>query len=100
MAHYKRGKCRYQAPYTMTSDTTRRSELGLKPVRDNWSRLDWLHPYYFNLYSRCPKWHRIIFHHRKRRQAERALERAAVMDRHDHDDVAWPLRKKPVLYYW
>ena len=49
---------------------------------------------------RWPAWHDIIFNRRPARRVNKAMERRILMDRVDPDDTAWPLAKKPHVYYW
>lgn len=78
MAHYKRGKCRYQGK-------------GRSYSWRNW-------PSYWC--STYPRWHDILFHTRPRRMAEAEIERAILAGKVDPDDTAWPLEHKPHKYYW
>lgn len=102
MAHYKRGKCRYHYGAGRMSDKTRRKHYGMKVKPGRWIIYDddWEHPYWYNLYSKSPRWHRIIFHHRKHRSATREIERKVLTGKIDADGAVWPDKKKPVIYYW
>lgn len=109
MAHYKRGKSRAQGSCRYPSDTTLRKRFGLKPVRlpEGWWRypkgtvqMSWDHPFYWNIYGKARRPWRKVFHVKPLRAATRRMERAALMERHDGDDVVWPDKKKPVNYYW
>lgn len=119
MAHYKRGRCRYQGPTRRDSEVHMRTRLGLKPVRipHRWGaapadRLEWSRWYdsmrrVFWPANKMWKWsrndprsHDILHHNRPRRQAERRLARAVMMERVDMDEALWPLDGKPRIWYW
>jgi hypothetical protein len=71
MAHYKRGKDR-------TAGKATRGGSFLKSY---------------------PRWHDIVFHRRPQRRRTKALERA-ILKGGDPDVTAWPLQRKPHVYYW
>ena len=73
MANYKRG-------YPRTSARSGRNSRGY-----------WL--------AHWPRWHDIVFHTRPRRREETRLL-SKVMHDGDPDMIAWPVSKKPHIYYW
>ena len=74
MAHYKRGKSRAQSSPHGSS-------------RGHWLR-HW------------PRWWDIHYHTRPHRTRTRRLERLILKGVIDADNAAWPLRRKPHIYYW
>jgi len=110
MAHYKRGKCRYQGKGRHSSETFYRKRHGLRPIKipHGWWKLPefadvrmkdfW--PDEFNIMSNHPRAHDILFHTRPRRHDERRIARLIRSGRVDADATAWPLEKKPHKYYW
>lgn len=46
-----------------------------------------------------PKWWDVVYHTRPNRRRNRACE-ILVMQGVDPDQIAWPLSKKPHIYYW
>jgi hypothetical protein len=76
MANYKRGYCRYRR---------------FKPARGSWRCKTSLNGY--------PAAHDIIFHTRPQRRVTRQLEHRITRGA-DPDDIAWPLLRKPHIYYW
>lgn len=109
MAHFKRGKCRRNAPHAIRgSEASRRKRLGLKPYRVDHDRYhigcrEWriIWPDWYNFTSSYPAWWDREFHTRPKRVATKRLERAIVRGLIDPDDTAWPLgSRKPTNYYW
>lgn len=119
MAHYKRGKCRYQLKHRRFNETFTRKRLGLKPVKLpefwwKWDQSEFVSPaslfaqrtreqWKTNGYSflnSWPRWHDIIHHNRPRRAAEKRLEKQVLKGECDLEDVTWPLAKRPHVYYW
>jgi hypothetical protein len=122
MAHYKRGKCRHHCPRAIRgSDTSWRARWGFKPVRlpeikdwpDRYSAEwhAWWHPKGrhgnrgqkiagpYSQMGSYPAWWDRTFHTRPHRAKVRSLERK-IMHGADPDNLAWPLAKKPHIYYW
>ena len=111
MANYKRGKCRYQGKTAHYSETSRRAQLGLKPValpKRWWAGLVFLDRIQIDWGDRSrglkhnrgyPRWHDIVFHTRPRRGAEKRLE-TKILRGADPESLNWPLEKKPHKYYW
>jgi hypothetical protein len=85
LAHYKRKRPR-------TSGGGYYSRNGLK------NRLGEQHDEWLWLHNWPRHWDK-TFHTKPHRAAARALERK-VMKGFDPDDMAWPLAKKPHIYYW
>jgi len=77
MAHFKRGKCRHHSSPHVSKRSTGSQWLS------NW-----------------PRWWDIIHHTKPRRRAESKALRAVFREQVDPDNVAWPLDKKPHIYYW
>lgn len=126
MAHYKRGKCRRDCPKAIRgSETSWRARFGLKPVRilpehiPDWplrkTDAEWdamWHPRGrhgnrgrkisgpFSMMNGYPAWWDRTFHTRPRRSKEKAIARRILCGDLDPDDAAWPLEKKPHIYYW
>lgn len=42
----------------------------------------------------------LVYHRRPPRRRTKALEGVVMRGDRDPDDIAWPLAKKPHLYYW
>jgi len=101
MANYKRRYPRAKgSPHK--SAVTWRAENGCKPVDYRASGLrawevEW-HPYKSMLNS-WPRSHDILLHTRPSRRAWRRVERQ-ILRGIDHDDMVFPLDKKPHKYYW
>ncbi len=118
MAHYKRGKCRYLGRNRRSSETFRRKRLGLNPVRlpnvrdlgpTNYREWALWWQFYKRIFWPAGVWHwtrsyprawDIQQHTRPRRAREKQLARDIRDGRADPDNVAWPLQKKPHIYYW
>lgn len=120
MAHYKRGKCRYCGRNRRSSETFYRKRHGLRPIKipdrgrghrystpewhaawDAWrAMMDLAWPDEFNMMSNWPRSWDIVHHTRPRRAREKRLTKAIVAGKLDPDNVAWPLSKKPHIYYW
>lgn len=108
MANYKRGKCRYQGRKmrAATAKSTFRKKLGLKPIRvPRWPDRDPNIDYWPSIWGwiwtgNWPAAWDIIQHTRPRRAAEKRLENKIIRGVIDVEDIAWPLEKKPHIYYW
>jgi hypothetical protein len=50
--------------------------------------------------SSWPAWWDIVFHRRPERRRARELVNAVLRGHVDPDAVAWPVPKKPHIYYW
>lgn len=117
MAHYKRGKCRYQGRTRVNSETFYRKRVGLVPVkitkehlslsRSEWRKL-WLPPHGnsgtrisgpFSMMNGEPRWHDIIHHSRPRRAQEKRIARGIVTGRLLAEEALWPLSRRPHIYY-
>ena len=46
-----------------------------------------------------PKWWHVLHHSRPHRRATKRLE-TKIMKGEDPDDIAWPVARKPHIYYW
>ena len=112
MAHFKRGKCRYQSSaHGYARQTHRRARLGLKPVRlplywwedypaGSHARAE-IWPSWLNNYlARSPSWHNILYNNRPHRRATKRLERATISCAIDPEDTCWPHARRPHKYYW
>jgi hypothetical protein len=106
MANYKRGKCRYCGKTSKPSGTTKRKKFKLKPYRINVRDYSYIGPDrpYWGIYGgprswSVPRWHDILEHNRKRRAAENTV-RAKLRRGDDPENLAWPLSRKPHVYYW
>jgi len=104
MAHYKRGKARTSCPRAIRGSTNSwRAKAGLKPVRIEEARElpfeERWHPY-LDMINSYPAWWDRTFHTRPRRAKERAITRNILVGKLDPDNAAWPLEKKPHIYYW
>lgn len=108
MANYKRRKCRRNCIKAIRgSDTSWRARHGFKPARINiddyelgsaeWNAL-W-EPRHLSQMNTYPAWWDREFHTRPKRAETRRLERQ-VLNGRDPDDIAWPLLRKPHIYYW
>lgn len=122
MAHYKRGKCRYNGKCRHASLTFYRKRWGLKPIivprferppgSKRWEKVwkeAWLShrdmvrrawPDEFSMMSNYPRSWDIQFHTRPRRAKEKLVERKIVTGKIDPDEAIFPLSKKPHIYYW
>jgi len=60
------------------------------------------HGYYdsTNWGNHWPRWWDILYHRRPARRATAAIEHKVLTGAVDPDDVAWPVSKKPHVYYW
>lgn len=85
MAHYKRKRARIKGSGHYSANGLQH-RLG-----DRYDGREWLRNW--------PRAHDILFHTRPGRRACRRLERK-VLAGADADGVAWPLSKKPHVYYW
>ncbi len=106
MANFKRGKCRYQgSPHT--SSVTARKRLKLKPfkVPAGWLaggsvQIDWGCRFNGRKYNQgYPRWHDILYHTRRNRACNR-LTVTKVLQGIDPEGIAWPLDRKPHIYFW
>jgi len=126
MAHYKRGKCRRNCTKAIRgSQTSWRARFGMKPIRIAWGDIpDWnirhcsaewdamWHPRgrhgnrgrkisgHYSMMSSYPAWWDRTFHTRPRRAKEKAMARQILKGNLDPDNAAWPLQKRPHIYYW
>jgi hypothetical protein len=82
MAHYKRGR-----PRTSPSHNTRWN----KWRSENVPEYRWM--------SHWPRYWDIVFHTRPHRRRTRECV-VLVMQGRDPDNIAWPVAKKPHIYYW
>ena len=106
MAHYKRGKCRYLGKTNKPSETSKRKHFGLRPIKINWRDYSWRGNDVpdWGIYGgpsswSVPRWHDILHHTRRRRAAEKRCA-VRLMQGKDPEDLAWPLSRKPTIYYW
>lgn len=126
MAHYKRGKCRYHCPNAIRGSLTSwRAKHGMHPARIDWSDIpDWRnrkssaewdamwHPRGqhgnrgkkisgpYSTMASYPAWWDRLFHTRPRRAREKLMTKAILAGKLDADNIAWPLAKKPHIWYW
>lgn len=104
MAHYKRRKCRRNAPRAIRgSINSWRAKVGLKPIRiDEARNLPFEQQWhaYLSPMNGHPAWWDRNFHTKPRRAKEKRLLRNVQIGKVDPDNVAWPLLKKPHIYYW
>lgn len=117
MANYKRGKCRHKSIHAQRgSETSWRARNNMKPVRvpdishdgydsrtwhaswEAWRRIYWPAGRHTPMRN-WPAWWDRTFHTRPHRAKVRRLERK-VMQGFDPDNIAWPLAKRPHIYYW
>ncbi len=113
MAHYKRGKCRYQGRLRQSSTSFYRKRLGLKPIIvpdgpspwwlwqiwwDQNKRVFW--PAHASMMGNWPRGHDIVHHTRPRRAREKRMLEAVRRGRIDPEEATWPLSKKPHVYFW
>lgn len=115
MAHYKRKKCRHRTFRSQRwSSAATRAHKGLKPVRvtsdeyiiytgDHFTILqkqrDMIWPPKYRWMTN-PAWWDRTFHTRLHRAANKRMARKVLRDAIDPDDAAWPLRRKPHIWYW
>ena len=84
MAHHKRKRPRSLAPDGSCNDIAR--EMKARGLEWRW-------------YMSTPSsWH-IVVHHRPKRREVKRLEQLIVKGE-DPDNIAWPIAKKPHVYYW
>ena len=107
MANYKKGKCRFHGKHKGSRAAFMRKRCGVKPIklaRGWWKEREpgvdyWPAWFRFGHMGCYPRAWDIQFHTRPRRRAEaRCLN--AIKQGSDPDNIAWPLEKKPHIYYY
>lgn len=84
MAHHKRKRPRSHMGQGSSNDIAR--EMKERGLEWRW-------------YQNTPSSHHIVFHHRpKRRETKRLLTQ--ILKGEDPEKVAWPVARKPHIYYW
>lgn len=81
MAHHKRKKARANQRTGSKNDLKRKFGYDWYWLRDE------------------PLWWDVIHHRRPTRRANKRCE-VKIMKGEDPDNIAWPLYKKPHIYYW
>jgi hypothetical protein len=106
MANFKRGKYRYQgSPHT--ASVTARKRQNLKPFKlpSNWHkdspiRIDWgCRSNGREINRGYPRWYDILYHTRRNRARNRLVV-VKILQGADPEGMAWPLDRKPHIYYW
>ena len=114
MAHFRRRRPRTSTRAKMYSETGWRKRHNLQPIKipdgpsDYSEWMPWHRSWRNHFWppdapsqmDNWPRWFDVVFHTRPQRRRTKAMEQKILSGRLDPDNTAWPLSKKPLVYYW